>query len=203
LKAHEGRCYNSGMSTPRKKPLTNICHCGHAWDEHHNSGIQDGWAEECLHFHGKSESGGLDAHGLNHCQRYINTSLPDDLPRRLRGGPPPPPADFYGLLTDGVSREPSALPPPSKATKPASLRGMKSPKPHHKSPSVKPLTAKALALRIAREQDRDDQRKYSPQSLIPAAYSRTGADRLKELRAVARGERQPSPPKSPKKASRR
>jgi hypothetical protein len=77
------------MHANRKKPLTFICHCGHAWDEHQNSGLTDGWAEECLHFHGKSESGGLDADGKNHCQRYIDTSLPDDLPRRLRGGPQP------------------------------------------------------------------------------------------------------------------
>jgi hypothetical protein len=69
------------------KPLTNLCHCGHGYDEHHNSGLTYGWAEECEHFHGKSESGGLDAEGNNHCQRYIDTSLPDDLPRRLRGGP--------------------------------------------------------------------------------------------------------------------
>jgi hypothetical protein len=32
----------------KKKPLTNICHCAHAWDEHHNSGIKAGWAEECV-----------------------------------------------------------------------------------------------------------------------------------------------------------
>jgi hypothetical protein len=69
----------------KKKPLTNICHCGHAWDEHHNSGIKAGWAEECEHFpSGRTENGGLDASGAPHCARYIDSSQLDDLPRRLR-----------------------------------------------------------------------------------------------------------------------
>jgi hypothetical protein len=72
------------MSTSRRT-LSLICHCGHPLDVHHNAGLRDpreGWAEECCHFPPKGENSGLDADGNNHCQHYIDNTLPDDLRRR-------------------------------------------------------------------------------------------------------------------------
>jgi hypothetical protein len=53
---------------------------------HHNAGIKAAWAEECCAFrYAGNENGGLNTDGSVHCQRYIDNTLPDDLPRRMRG----------------------------------------------------------------------------------------------------------------------
>jgi hypothetical protein len=77
------------------KPLSLICHCSHSYDEHHNSGLKAGWAEECEHY-GSNEDGGLDRARAIHCLRYIDNTLPDE-PRRTvnpgwRANPPADPA---------------------------------------------------------------------------------------------------------------
>ena len=64
------------------KPLSLICHCGHAYDDHHNSGLVEGKAQEC-EFYGFNEEGGLDEHGAIHCLCYVDSTLPD-IPRRTQ-----------------------------------------------------------------------------------------------------------------------
>jgi hypothetical protein len=80
------------MST---KPLSLVCHCSHAYDKHHNSGISEGWAEECEHY-GSNETGGLDRAGAIHCLRYTDNTLPDEARRThspgWRANPPADPA---------------------------------------------------------------------------------------------------------------
>lgn len=64
------------------KSLSLICHCGHAYDDHDNSGFVEGKAPEC-EFYGFNEEGGLDEHGTIHCLCHVDGTLPD-IPRRTQ-----------------------------------------------------------------------------------------------------------------------
>jgi hypothetical protein len=54
-----------------------VCHCGHSYEEHHNSGLVEGIAGVC-EFFGCNEEGGLDEIGNIHCLRYIDTANADE-----------------------------------------------------------------------------------------------------------------------------
>jgi hypothetical protein len=65
------------------------CLCGHAWDGHHLGVVMAPEAaavmgpylpQECEHF-GFDETGGLDASGDLHCQRFVDAADPDDVRR--------------------------------------------------------------------------------------------------------------------------
>ena len=56
-----------------------ICKCGHSWEIHHLGCVmnseyfeltQESYVPEECEFFGFNETGGLDAEGNNHCQRY-------------------------------------------------------------------------------------------------------------------------------------
>jgi hypothetical protein len=66
------------MAQAKKK----VCHCGHSYEDHHNSGLVEGIAGVC-EFFGCNEEGGLDESGNIHCLRYIDTTQPDE-PSRTR-----------------------------------------------------------------------------------------------------------------------
>jgi hypothetical protein len=67
----------SNDQNPTVKAYSLICHCGHPYDDHHNSGIVEGIAGVC-EFFGCNEEGGLDENGNIHCLRYIDTTQPDE-----------------------------------------------------------------------------------------------------------------------------
>jgi hypothetical protein len=67
---------------PTAKAYLLICHCGHPYDDHHNSGLVERIAGVC-EFFGCNEEGGLDENGNIHCLRYIDTTQPDE-PSRTR-----------------------------------------------------------------------------------------------------------------------
>jgi hypothetical protein len=59
-----------------------FCHCGHSYEDHHNSGLVEGIAGVC-EFFGCNEEGGLDDNGNIHCLRYIGITERDE-PSRTR-----------------------------------------------------------------------------------------------------------------------
>jgi hypothetical protein len=59
-----------------------LCHCGHSYEDHHNSGLVEGIAGVC-EFFGCNEEGGLDDNGNIHCLRYIDITERDE-PSRTR-----------------------------------------------------------------------------------------------------------------------
>ena len=67
---------------PTVQDYSLICHCGHEYDDHHNSWLVEGKAGIC-EFFGCNEEGGLDENGNIHCLRYIDTTQPDE-PSRTR-----------------------------------------------------------------------------------------------------------------------
>jgi hypothetical protein len=62
---------------PMVQAQKKICHCGHPYEDHHNSGLVEGIAGVC-EFFGCNEEGGLDDNGSIHCLRYIDTTQPDE-----------------------------------------------------------------------------------------------------------------------------
>jgi hypothetical protein len=62
---------------PTVQAYSGMCHCGHPYDDHHNSGIAEGIGGVC-EFFGCNEEGGLDENGNIHCLRYIDTTQPDE-----------------------------------------------------------------------------------------------------------------------------
>jgi hypothetical protein len=67
----------SNDQNPTVKDYSGMCHCGHPYDDHHNSGIVEGIAGVC-EFFGCNEEGGLDENGSIHCLRYIDTTQRDE-----------------------------------------------------------------------------------------------------------------------------
>ena len=67
----------SNDHNPTVKAYSGMCHCGHPYDDHHNSGIVKGIAGVC-EFFGCNEEGGLDENGNIHCLRYIDTTQQDE-----------------------------------------------------------------------------------------------------------------------------
>jgi hypothetical protein len=62
---------------PMEQAQKKICHCGHQYEDHHNSGLVEGIAGVC-EFFGCNEEGGLDDNGNIHCLRYIDITAPDE-----------------------------------------------------------------------------------------------------------------------------
>jgi hypothetical protein len=67
----------SNDQNPTLKDYSGVCHCGHPYDDHHNSWLVKGIAGACESF-GCNEEGGLDDNGNIHCLRYIDTTQPDE-----------------------------------------------------------------------------------------------------------------------------
>jgi hypothetical protein len=67
---------------PMVQAQKNLCHCGHEYEDHHNSGLVEGIAGVC-EFFGCNEEGGLDENGNIHCLRFIDIAAPDE-PSRTR-----------------------------------------------------------------------------------------------------------------------
>jgi hypothetical protein len=67
---------------PMVQAQKKVCHCAHAYEDHHNSGLVEGIAGVC-EFFGCNEEGGLDDNGNIHCLRYIDMREPDE-PSRTR-----------------------------------------------------------------------------------------------------------------------
>ena len=72
---------HSRYSGPGK---SGVCKCGHAWDEHHLNVVMnheyalttgEAYVPEECEFFGFNETGGLDAEGKNHCQRYEDAGV--------------------------------------------------------------------------------------------------------------------------------
>jgi len=58
-----------------------ICRCGHAWDDHHLgivlnpayiAATGEAYIPQECEFYGFNETGGLDAHGHDHCFQYVD-----------------------------------------------------------------------------------------------------------------------------------